>query len=88
MLEPNRTDRIICATKTFQMMCESNDPWACTMFGFNLARGVGTEKDLDRALKVLPNGCRLAQDDPACVKAQRIMSEIEAALRAEHRPHQ
>jgi TPR repeat protein len=80
MQKPHDAEALACATRTFERMCASEDPWACTMFGNSLLRGLGTSRDPKRALEVLPQGCRLGPDDAACQAAQKLMEEIEAQL--------
>src|ERR1700756_554223 len=46
-----------CAIRTYELACDRNDPWACTMIAFHLLRGVGV-KDYARAKKALSQSCR------------------------------
>jgi uncharacterized RDD family membrane protein YckC len=69
----------VCATKTFEQGCQYEDPWACTMFASNLARGVGTTKDLTKALKALEKSCKNGEDDPACKTGMQLKHNIEDA---------
>ena len=78
-LEGHRPGALECATRTFDAMCSRSDPWACTMFAFNLATGAGTRRDLTRALEVLPGACRFDLDDPACKSALELKKKIDAA---------
>jgi hypothetical protein len=66
-----------CAARTFDKVCQRGDPWACTLLGLHLAIGRGIEQDLERALAVLPGGCRLGEGDEACTKARELMRAIE-----------
>jgi TPR repeat protein len=75
--EPEREAVLRCATRTFQLMCESDDAWGCTMFGSSLMRGAGVRQDLELARKVLPKGCRHGSEDPACVNAQQLLRSLE-----------
>ncbi len=74
---PDASDRWQCANRTFEAMCEREDPWACTMWGGSLLRGRGTKRDVARAREILPKGCRLGEDDPACVSAREALREAE-----------
>jgi TPR repeat protein len=65
-----------CAIRTFDMACGRNDPWACTMIGFHLARGIGTAKDPVRARQALAKSCRYGETDQACSYARRVLTEI------------
>jgi len=71
-----RTEGQACAIRTFQKGCDRDDPWACTMIGFHLIRGIGIAKDRERARQALSKSCRLGDDDPACENAKRLMNEI------------
>jgi hypothetical protein len=72
----DRADGDACAIRTFQKGCDRDDPWACTMIGFHLIRGIGIAKDQERARQALSKSCRFAEDDPACEYAKRLASEI------------
>jgi hypothetical protein len=65
-----------CAIRTFDIACSRNDPWACTMIGFHLVRGIGIAKDPVRAKEALAKSCRYGEADQACGYARRLMSEI------------
>ncbi|BAQ74222.1 Sel1 domain-containing protein repeat-containing protein [Pseudomonas sp. Os17] len=71
-----------CAVQTFNKACELNDPWACTMYGFHLSRGIGVAPDADLALKVLDKSCKYGPADPACSGARQLQEEIREAIRA------
>jgi hypothetical protein len=69
-----------CSLRTFEQICErAGDPWACTMFGGALAQGEGTSRDPAHARTVLAKACAGAQEDPACVAAQAILSKLPAS---------
>jgi hypothetical protein len=65
-----------CAIRTFQVGCDRDDPWACTMIGFHLIRGIGIAQDRERARQALAKSCRFGEDDPACEYAKRLLNEI------------
>jgi hypothetical protein len=65
-----------CVNRTFEAMCRQDDPWACTMWGKSLLHGLGMAPDVARARQVLPRGCRLSDDDPACVAARKLLAEV------------
>jgi hypothetical protein len=65
-----------CAIRTFAAACDRNDPWACTMIGMHLVRGVGIDKDHDRARRVLFKSCRYGETDEACRYAKALMKEM------------
>jgi TPR repeat protein len=77
-LEENRAGALECATQTFDAMCKLADPWACSMLALNLWKGLGTKRDLTRALQVLSGSCRDGEDDPACQAAVKLKRAIES----------
>lgn len=68
---------VSCAVRTFQLGCERKDPWACTMTGFHLIRGLGVDKDIDRARKALAQSCRFGDSDEACIASNALLKEID-----------
>lgn len=65
-----------CAIQTYQKACDRDDPWACTMIGFHLARGIGVAEDRERARQALSKSCRFGESDQACEYAKRLMEEL------------
>jgi hypothetical protein len=65
-----------CAIRTYGLACDHNDPWACTMIGFHLTRGIGVDKDHERARKALAKSCRFGDDDDACRSAKSLLKEL------------
>jgi hypothetical protein len=66
-----------CIVRTFAAACEHNDPWACTMLGAHLVRGIGgIAKDHNGAREVLSRACRLGETDEACQFAKALLKEI------------
>jgi TPR repeat protein len=65
-----------CAVRTFAAACDRNDPWACTMIGMHLVRGIGIDKDHERARQLLSKSCRYGETDEACRAAKGLMKEI------------
>jgi len=65
-----------CALRTYRLACDRADPWACTMSAFHLIRGIGTDKDLDRARSALSRSCLLGEDDQACIYGKALLKEI------------
>ena len=74
-----------CAVQTFNKACELDDPWACTMYGFHLSRGIGVTPDVNLALKVLEKSCKHGPADPACSGARQLQEEIRNAVEAAKR---
>ena len=68
-----------CSNRSFELGCELHDAWACTMYGASLTRGIGIPVDHDLAMEILPRACELSEDDEACLYAQQLLAEIEAA---------
>jgi TPR repeat protein len=69
-------DDISCSMRTYQLACDRRDPWACTMTGFHLARGVGVAKHIERARKALAGACRFGDGDDACLAAKQLLKDI------------
>jgi TPR repeat protein len=65
-----------CPNRTYELACGRDDPWACTMMGFHLIRGIGVEKNNDRARRFLARSCRFGDTDEACAKAKAFLKEI------------
>jgi TPR repeat protein len=65
-----------CPIRTYELACGRDDPWACTMMGFHLIRGLGVEKDNDRARRFLARSCRFGDTDEACAAAKNVLKEI------------
>jgi hypothetical protein len=65
-----------CAIRTYISACDHDDPWACTMIGFHLTRGIGVDKDHDRAKQAFAKSCRFGDDDDACRAAKSLLKEI------------
>ena len=68
-----------CSANTFEKTCAFNDAWGCTMYGLVLSQGLGCKKELDKALSVLPKGCRHGEDDEACQAAHQLEEQIKKA---------
>lgn len=69
-------DGVPCAIRTFTAGCDRHDPWACTMMGMHLVRGIGIGKDPQRAKELLSRSCRFGETDDACRTAKGLMKEI------------
>ena len=76
--ESNTSNLWACANRTFEAMCNQDDPWACTMWGHSLLLGRSVQRDVARAREVLPKGCLLGEDDPACEAARKLLKETDA----------
>ena len=73
-----------CAVRTFERTCHANDPWGCTMFGFHLIKGLGIDRDPDRAARVLRLACaRFGEEDPACARAQELLEQLGPTKRGQ-----
>lgn len=69
-----------CAARSFTKACDFGDPWACTMYGMYLARGIGVKKDLPKALEVMKKSCKYGEEDPACSNAIQLSASIRKTL--------
>ena len=76
----SESDRLRCANRTFEEICDRGDSWACTMLGLNLTRGIGIPVDYERALEVLHRSCTLGRSDEACQAANAVAREARSAL--------
>lgn len=77
--------RIQCENRTYEIVCAKGDPWACTMLGNHLGRGIGFEIDYDRARTALESACDLDAASEACEYARKNLEGIE---KMEHRQGQ
>ena len=59
-----------------ELACGRDDPGLCTMMGFHLIKGIGVEKNNDRARRFLAKSCRFGDTDEACAKAKAFLKEI------------
>ena len=76
-LETNDEADLQCIARTFEKTCAKADPWGCTMYGTVLSQGIGCDRDLEKALKILPKACnKYGQSDPACQQAQQLRKKI------------
>lgn len=71
----NAGEDIPCAVRTYGKACDHDDPWACTMMGLHLVRGIGIAKDHERAKRVLSKACRDGDSSPACRSARHLLKE-------------
>ena len=74
--QSDSTASLQCANRTFEKACAADDPWACTMLGFNLNGGLGVARNPERSLEVLRKSCKFGTDDPACTAAQNLKQQI------------
>ena len=65
-----------CPNRTYELACGRDDPWACTMMGFHLIKGIGVEKNNARARRFLAKSCRFGDTDEACANAKAFLKEI------------
>lgn len=63
-----------CSFKTFGLACDrASEPWACTMFGKELAIGPISRRNPVLARKVLARSCRNGTEDAACSAAGTVL---------------
>lgn len=65
-----------CYAKSFELTCNQQDAWGCTMYGFILSRGIGVNQQLEKARHVLKTGCKFGIEDDACKYAMAIEKEL------------
>ncbi|MGK7929654.1 MAG: sel1 repeat family protein [Spirulina sp.] len=70
--ENNDSAALSCIARTFEKTCDRKDPWGCTMYGFVLSQGIGCDRDIEKALEVLPLACERDSRDPACQHARSL----------------
>ena len=75
-----------CTARTFERGCRQDDPWACTMYGLQLSRGLGVARDQTAALKALEKSCKYGDSDPACGYAKELRKQILDALSSKQTP--
>ena len=66
-----------CAAATFAKACSFDDPWGCTMYAFQLSRGIGVAQDRKLALRMLEKSCRYGSEDSACSAGLQLKGEIQ-----------
>jgi TPR repeat protein len=81
--EPESAKANACAARTYQKTCRRDDAWGCTMYGFHLMRGKGVGKDPDLAIRMFRKACGFDEEFEACIKAKRLLKEIEEERRAQ-----
>ena len=72
-----KEDGNACAIRTYELACDQDDPWACSMIGLHLIRGTGVARDPARARRLLSKSCRYGPDDQACQVGRALLKEIE-----------
>ena len=78
MLVRTRDDPAVqrCTAGTFAKVCPLDDQWACTMYAFQLTRGMGVPQNKPLALEVLKKSCKYGPEDEACRFAKGLEAEI------------
>jgi hypothetical protein len=66
-----------CQVRTYEKACNRSDPWACLTLGMYLARGMGVERDLPRARKLITESCELVDDEEWCAYGLDMLMEID-----------
>lgn len=57
---PSRAHTPACAAQTFELTCDAQDPWGCTMLGFRIMSGDGVAQDGAAALDLFDRACFLS----------------------------
>lgn len=68
-----------CAASTYSKACAFDEPWACTMYAFQLGVGIGVTQDIPGALKILDKFCKDDLEDPRCKHAKDVAAAIDKA---------
>lgn len=66
-----------CQVRTYEKACNRSDPWACLTLGMYLARGMGVERDLPRARRLITESCELVDDEEWCGYGLDMLMEID-----------
>jgi hypothetical protein len=66
-----------CQVRTYEKACNRSDAWACLTLGMYLARGMGVERDLPRARKLITESCELVDDEEWCGYGIDMLMEID-----------
>lgn len=67
----------VCQARTYEKACDRNDRWACLTLGMYLARGMGVERDVPRARKLITESCEFLGDEGRCDYGIDMLMEID-----------
>jgi hypothetical protein len=67
----------VCQVRTYEKACNRRDAWACLTLGMYLARGMGVDRDLPRARKLITESCELVDDEEWCAYGLDMLMEID-----------
>ena len=67
----------VCQVRTYEKACNRSDAWACLTLGMYLARGMGVDRDLPRARKLITESCELVDDEEWCGYGIDMLMEID-----------
>lgn len=70
-------DESACQVRTYEKACNRSDPWACLTLGMYLARGMGVQRDLPRARRLITESCELVDDEEWCAYGLDMLMEID-----------
>jgi hypothetical protein len=71
------SEESVCQVRTYEKACNRSDPWACLTLGMYLARGMGVERDLPRARRLITESCELVDDEEWCAYGLDMLMEID-----------
>lgn len=71
------SDESVCQVRTYEKACNRSDPWACLTLGMYLARGMGVDRDLPRARRLITESCELVDDEEWCAYGLDMLMEID-----------
>ena len=66
-----------CQVRTYEKACHRSDPWACLTLGMYLARGMGVERNLPRARRLITESCELVDDPEWCAYGLDMLMEVD-----------
>jgi hypothetical protein len=66
-----------CQVRTYEKACNRSDAWACLTLGMYLARGMGVDRDLPRARRLITESCELVDDEEWCSYGLDMLMEID-----------
>lgn len=72
-----RAEEAPCQVRTYEKACHRSDPWACLTLGMYLARGIGVERNLARARRLITESCELVDDSEWCAYGMDMLMEVD-----------
>lgn len=87
MLKSKPTDERTkqCAIRTFSKGCDADDPWACTMYAWQIWRDNGDITSTQKALRFLEKSCKYGIKDDACRTGMQVKNKLQAQIQSKER---